>query len=199
MKHNREKALEKYLQRLIKTGKKLNAAQQKQLEHLTGAKYTDLVPNGHESVTRVSDKCSKAASASSVSTASIGKKTAHAKDNRKKAKKRMHAERSSTRIKSHGHTRKDIQEITNSLANASIRRTTVEQPCQRTNTNPVTQTKVVKSSENKDLFKTRRRLTKKLRQIDALKARQQKGEELSEMQLIKLGLEASIRNQLADI
>ena len=63
----------------------------------------------------------------------------------------------------------------------------------------VSQTKSAESSGPADTFKKQRKLTKKLRQIDALKARQQKGEELSTLQLTKIGLEASIRKQLKEL
>ena len=187
----------------------MNAAQQQQLERLTGGKYVDLVPNATPNVSAVAS--SKAATVSHSS--GIPKRTGNtiaakrSKTAKKtgKAKKKPFASASMTKttcIKTHTRTQKNMQEITNMMASASIEERKPaaavivdKQRCP--SPKPVTQSTDAQSSS--DLFKKRRRLAKKLRQIDALKARQQKGEAMSALQLQKLTLESSIRQQLDEL
>ena len=208
VKHNREEALQKYLQRLIKTGKKLNAAQQQQLERLTGKKYVDLVPNATPDVSAATSS----KTAPSKHNSAISKRTSKTAFNSRnktakktgKAKKKSSATASVTKtacVKTNTRIQKDMQEITNMMAGTSVKErkqvvaaVTDKKICQDATANPVT-----KPMSATDLFKKRRRLAKKLRQIDALKARQQKGEEMSALQLQKLNLESSIRQQLDEL
>ena len=50
-----------------------------------------------------------------------------------------------------------------------------------------------------DVAKLIKKLNKKLRQIDTLKERKQKGEKMSDQQITKMNLEPSIRKQLAEL